>query len=249
MHNEAIIEAYKKSIKRLLLLDYDGVLAPIVALPELAAPSAETLTLLKKLIMNEHTTCVIISGRQYKTLEDWLGDLPLGFTAEHGLWSKGPYGTWKQMPEIATAWKSDVEHAMAAYETRLPGSFIEQKTASVGLHYRKADQAIALPIIERLVKELEPLAKKTDLRVLHGKKVVEVVPMGVDKGGAAKKWVDAGDWDFILAAGDDVTDESMFESLSPDVFTVKVGKGDTAARYRAETQPEFIELLQRLAAV
>lgn len=248
MHNETIIGLYKKSSKRLLLLDYDGVLAPIVDLPELAAPSAETLSLLKQLTSDEHTACVIISGRQYKTLEDWLGDLPLGFTAEHGLWCKDPYGTWQQLSEVATVWKSDIEQIMATYVTQLPGSFMEQKTASVGLHYRKADQVAAAQIIVQLIEELEPLAKKANLRVLHGKKVVEVVPLGVDKGSAAKRWIDTGDWDFILAAGDDVTDESMFESLPSNVVTIKVGKGDTAARYRVETQPEFMTLLRHLVA-
>jgi trehalose 6-phosphate synthase/phosphatase len=249
MHNEAIVEAYKRSFKRLLLLDYDGVLAPIVELPELAAPSAEVLALLKKLVSQKYTTCVIISGRQYETLEDWLGDLSLGFTAEHGLWRKEPYGPWKQMPEITSAWTPDVKQIMTTYEELLPGSFIEQKTASVGLHYRKSDQAVATRLIERLIKDLQPLAKKAKLHILHGKKVVELVPLGVDKGVAAKAWLAKGDWDFVLAAGDDVTDESMFESLPSDVFTIKVGKGTTAARYRVETQTEFITLLQRLAAI
>jgi trehalose 6-phosphate synthase/phosphatase len=50
----------------------------------------------------------------------------------------------------------------------------------------------------------------------------------------------------VLAIGDDFTDEDMFASMPPHAFTIKVGAGRTAARYRARNVGEVLDLLKKL---
>ena len=55
-----------------------------------------------------------------------------------------------------------------------------------------------------------------------------------------------GDYDFILAAGDDTTDEALFSILPPDAFSIKIGEGQTAARISLGSQSDFAEFIDQL---
>jgi trehalose 6-phosphate synthase/phosphatase len=246
MENSTIVNSYKIATKRLLLLDYDGVLAPIMPLPEQAAPNEEIYTLLEKLTADPRNTCVIVSGRPHETLDEWLGHLPLAFAAEHGLWRREPRDDWVFALEVETDWKATVRATMERYVELLPGSFLEEKHAGVGFHYRTATADDARQTVEELIRELEPSVDTFSLKLLDGKKVVEIIPSGVDKGSAANFWLNMHGWDFILAAGDDVTDEALFEVLPSSAYSIKVGDGATIARATVPSQPEFMRLLKAL---
>lgn len=245
MNIPAAVAAYNRASKRLLLLDYDGVLVPIMPTPDQAAPNQQTYAVLKKLTADPRNTCVIISGRPHETLQKWLGDLPLSFAAEHGLWRKEQGGDWIVAVDAPKKWKHAVQGVMSAYQAKLPGAFIEEKYAGLAFHYR----AVKNPElqIEHLIDELQKLLSDFSLRLMHGKKVVEVVPSNVDKGTAAKFWINAKDWEFIAGAGDDTTDEALFQTLPADAYSVKVGSGQTAARFTVRTQSAFMEFLDILS--
>ena len=51
--------------------------------------------------------------------------------------------------------------------------------------------------------------------------------------------------DFILCIGDDTTDEDMFRSLRERGYTIKIGRGNTAAQYTIMTQREVFPFLSR----
>lgn len=243
MKTTAIIEAYRRSSRRLLLLDYDGVLVPIMPTPEEAEPNIQTHKMLEKLTSDTKNTCVIVSGRPRATLEEWLGSYPVAFAAEHGLWRKEQGGKWKEALEVGTSWKRTIAKIMEETRSRLPGSFIEEKHAGLAFHYRKSANPDML--VSQLIEDLAAPVASEGLRVMHGKMVVEVVPAGVDKGTASMYWL-KGDYDFILAAGDDTTDEALFSILPPDAFSIKIGEGQTAARISLGSQSDFAEFIDQL---
>ncbi len=78
-----------------------------------------------------------------------------------------------------------------------------------------------------------------------GNKILEIKPSDVNKGSAAQRYV-AATTDFIACIGDDYTDEDMFEQLPLSAYTIKVGRGITAARYRVKGVDEVHALLKRL---
>src|SRR5690606_2010257 len=79
-----IIEQYRSAHKKLFLLDYDGTLVDFKSNIEAASPDEELYEILNKLIKNQNTRVLIISGRNHETLEQWFGHLDLDMIAEHG---------------------------------------------------------------------------------------------------------------------------------------------------------------------
>lgn len=66
---------YNKSMRRLILLDYDGTLSPIAKTPNAAYPLPETIKAIKKLVSDPLNLVFIISGRDQACLDDWLGEI------------------------------------------------------------------------------------------------------------------------------------------------------------------------------
>jgi trehalose 6-phosphate synthase/phosphatase len=81
------------------------------------------------------------------------------------------------------------------------------------------------------VDDLAGYTRNIDVQVFEGNKVIEVRNAGVNKGTAAMEWLAGYTPDFILGIGDDWTDEDLFRALPPAAFSVRVGAGNTAARY------------------
>lgn len=229
--------------RRLLLLDYDGTLVPFARMPSEAVPSLELISLLRQLC--EKATVYIVSGRDSVFLDQHLGQLPLGLVAEHGAMIRHHKGDWAEMQAITCSdWRMYVNSLFGEFTTLYPGSFVEQKKFSLAWHYRNADDT-ATAGAARLYAEL---AEKTmDYQVLKGNKVIEVRCAGINKGKAAQ-WIAAQkDYDFILAVGDDQTDEDMFRGLAgkqADVYTLKVGSdGLSCARFRLPSRTALWDLL------
>jgi trehalose 6-phosphate synthase/phosphatase len=79
--------------------------------------------------------------------------------------------------------------------------------------------------------------------MMDGNKVVEIRLAGYDKGFAATKFLKETRFDFLLAIGDDKTDEDLFRVLPPDAFTLKVGLVPSLAKYNLKNQPDVSALL------
>lgn len=239
-----IFASYQQSKKRLFLLDYDGTLADLMPTPPEAKPTAELIQILESLTSDPANTVVVISGRDHQTLDQWLGDLPLSFAAEHGMMIKQAGQGWQEPVIIDSSWKIAVKEMMQPYADAVPGSFLEDKAMSLAWHDRAAlDPAQAQAAEQELAAKMQHYAEISGLRVIHGKNVVEVQAAGVSKGTAAKRWLDTPGWDFILAAGDDTTDEDLFAAMPSQAFTIKVGQEESHARLHVASPQEFRQLI------
>lgn len=250
MYNRAmqqkLVKDFANAQNRLILLDYDGTLAPLVPRPEQAKPSSELKRLLKDLSSKAHV--VVISGRDHRVLDDWLGDLPIDFAAEHGLFLRQNGGEWQAMRDTDESWKKPIKPLMQELCNDLPGSILEEAAGTLNWHYRDVtDQTVARSKAQKLLEDLGPIVRKFKLGMLDGSKVVTVKLGGVDKGRVAQHWLKMRDWDFILAAGDDTTDEFLFAAMPSSANTIKIGKGQTSANKRLSSTKEFLDLLMTLA--
>jgi trehalose 6-phosphate synthase/phosphatase len=97
-----------------------------------------------------------------------------------------------------------------------------------------------------LAAHLKGLTVNLNLQVLEGSKVVEVKNSGVNKGRAAMRWLSEGEPEFVLAVGDDWTDEDLFKALSENAWTIKVGLSGTAAKFNLGTPTKVLALLHEL---
>ena len=84
---------------------------------------------------------------------------------------------------------------------------------------------------------LEAMLAETELRAFRGERIIEVKPVWANKGEVVERLLAADSVpDFILAVGDDRTDEDLFERLREDAWTVHVGPGPTRASF---VTPDF----------
>jgi trehalose 6-phosphate synthase/phosphatase len=232
--------------KKCILLDYDGTLAPYQKIPNLAIPSDELLHLLTQLSNDEANEIVIISGRDSDTLQNWLGHLPLSLVAEHGASIKYKGEDWQQQVSVSPEWKEQIRPLLELFVTRCVGSFIEEKKNTLAWHYRNTHPDLGFIRSRELRNSLLQLTTNTPLQVVDGNKVLEVRLVGVDKGATAQKILNHFAPGFILCIGDDTTDEDMFRVLRDKGYTIKIGRGNTAAEYTIMSQGEVTSFLKNV---
>jgi trehalose 6-phosphate synthase/phosphatase len=241
-----VVEAYRKSKKRILFLDYDGTLSWFKKDPEDAKPDEQLYGILKELSEESNNTLVIISGRDKETLSRWFDpSFNIHFVAEHGVWLREPGSDWHMMEKIDNMWKESVQPLLEYYVDQTPRSFIEEKNFSLVWHYRKSDPDLGLQRAWELKDELRTLTSNLNLEIMDGDKVLEIKYSGINKGRAASNKLNVDPFDFILAIGDDWTDEYTFEAMPEEAFTIKVGAKTTKAAYYIESVDLVRELLCR----
>jgi trehalose 6-phosphate synthase/phosphatase len=218
----------------LLLLDYDGTIIPFASTPQLAVPDPELLRLLNALAQRPSTSVHVLSGRTRETLEQWLGDLPVGLHAEHGYWSRmEPAGQWQSLNGHPSEWKQRVLPILEEFSATTPGSLLEEKTAGLAWHYRMADPDLGPRHVSKLISRLEKELAGLPVEVLSGDKVIEIRAQGINKGVVASRVIaNQREPSSVLAMGDDETDEDVFAALPAESFTLHVGPRPSRAKYR-----------------
>jgi trehalose 6-phosphate synthase/phosphatase len=246
-HQTQLLNNFKVTKKRLFLLDYDGSLVPFSEDYEGAKPKQSLIDLLSNLSSNPHNEVVVISGREAEELEHWFGKLPISLVAEHGAATKKSGQKWKTIEKADNTWKQLLLPSLVKFADTTPGASVEVKPHSLVWHYRAASIYHAQKNIVVIKQALRPTLKREGLELLQGNKVLEIKNPKVDKGEAAQIWLKK-PYDFILAIGDDVTDESLFAVLPDDTYGIKIGRGSTHAPYRLASYKEVLSLLRRLAS-
>ena len=163
----------------------------------------------------------LVSGRAVETLEAWLGALPMGLWAEHGLWHRpNQEASWELTVEAPRDWMERVRPIIRRATQATPGSLVEEKTASFAWHYRTADPDLGERHSRELRAEVATALADEPVEVLEGSKVVEIRLRGVSKALVIPRLAPG---TFVVAVGDDRTDEDMFAALPADGVAIHVG--------------------------
>ena len=241
-----IHDLYSQTRRRLILLDYDGTLAAFCDRPQDAAPTSHLLTLLERLCADPDNHVVINSGRDQQTLESWLGHLPLDLAAEHGAAYK-EHGIW-QHNITGMNWSEGLLSILNMFVARTPHSHIEQKATALVWHYREVDPWLGELRAQQLVRALISICLQQNLQILQGNKVVEIKSPAYTKGSEVRRLLQKGPYDFILAMGDDTTDDDMFCQLPSKAITVKVGRTSELARYNIPLQTNVLPFIDEISS-
>jgi trehalose 6-phosphate phosphatase len=191
-------------------LDVDGTLLEIEAYPDLVTADTRLLGLLERLRSNYGGALALVSGRSLEQLDRIFGHVTLAAAASHGLEQRLPDGT---VLNRAGEVPSGALRRITEFAERHAGLVVEQKPFSVGLHYRarpELEEAV-LEAMEKIHAELD-----NDVRLMHGKMVVEIMPAGAHKGSAIRAFMRASPFEGRLPVfvGDDVTDEYGFAAVN-----------------------------------
>lgn len=258
---DLVQKAYRKTARRLILLDYDGTL--IASSDPQVPPSERVLGVLTALAADPANAVYVVSGRARRDLEAWFDAVPgLGLAAEHGFYWRAPSGGgWEtQDPGARFDWKDLVMSILRNYVERTDGSVIEAKDSALVWHYARINPGFAGIQAKELLNHLASVLANQPLEVVSGDAIVEVKPPGVSKGRFLQRLVDdqrsKGDtFDFVFCVGDDKSDEDMFvaaEGLllsmpgAADVFACTVGQKPSRAPFYLDDPHDVVGLLEDL---
>ncbi|MFY9190137.1 MAG: trehalose-phosphatase [Lawsonella sp.] len=250
-----LLIAIDKAIEERHLLvasDFDGTLAPLVKDPSKSIPIPGGVEALYKLAEVPHTQAALVSGREISELRTIsAAPNPVTLVGCHGAEITG---TDTKLTRREKQLLEEITEQVEATSAKIPGSKMEYKPVAVTLHIRTARRKDAA---EKEADALvERLQKIDGVYITHGKMVYEFAISNADKGDAIyeleKKWANGAE--SIIYFGDDVTDENAFRYIenSPSRkgardITVKVGEGDTAARYRVANELQVAAALDYIA--
>ncbi|MBA2278876.1 bifunctional alpha,alpha-trehalose-phosphate synthase (UDP-forming)/trehalose-phosphatase [Candidatus Saccharibacteria bacterium] len=241
---DELIRNYQTAQKRQLFLDYDGVLMPFFNMPDEARPSKALLKLLGNLAADKKNEVIVISGRKQADLDNWLGSLDISLVSEHGAAMRKHQGTWQQFGMEADNWKKLLRPLLIDYALKTPGAFIEDKNHSLVWHYRMSPPYYAQKNLVLLKKVLRGKLRTSQLEFHGGHKIIEIKSKYAKKSLAARDLLDK-HADFIIAIGDDYTDEDMFSVLPANSYTIKVGPGRSRAKFRLDSPASVLKLLSK----
>jgi trehalose 6-phosphate synthase/phosphatase len=154
--------------------------------------------------------------------------------------------------DVPSDWKTVVRPILDHVIGETPGTFIEEKTGGLAWHYRQAGDnqtgksGLGDAQARELALLLTDLLANAPVEVISGNKVIEIRPQGVDKGSIVPDSLDSSKPGLVVAIGDDRTDEDLFGALPKGSVTVRVGEGDTSARYRVRNFADVRALLSAL---
>jgi trehalose 6-phosphate synthase/phosphatase len=238
-----------KSRKRLFLLDYDGTLRNYENNPGNALPTPEITELLHQLTLNDLNDVYLVSGRRMSELEKWFGHIKeLKLVSEHaGLLKIADNQFCQLVEDQALDWMQEVRHIMQGVCERCPSSNLEEKDFSLVWHYRNVSSELGEYRSKELINALQELTLTYNLKVHKGKKTVEIRPADINKAVIINKLFNEYSYDFVLAIGDDNTDEDMFRILSGlNHYTVKVGVEPSFAKYHLLNPSQVLSFLRGL---
>jgi len=236
---------YRTAKKRLFILDYDGTLAGFKGRPEDAIPTKELMGILEKLSDNKKNKVVISSGRNQTTLEKWFGKLPITLAAEHGASYKED-GVWHKNLPLNQPWDNEIIDIIQSFVDKTPRSKLEVKETALVWHYRNVDGWLASIREQQLLVALIAPCTRQNLQIMRGNKVIEVKSPYHNKGSEVRRILKNHSFDFILAMGDDTTDEDTFRELPNEAYTIKIGAISEIARYNLRSQTGTLPFLKRL---
>lgn len=229
---ETFFRAFTPKTVPLLLLDYDGTLAPFRKDRFQAHPWSGVRDILAQ-IQQGSTRIVFITGRPAGEIAPLLGLEHLEVWGLHGAEHLFPDGRRElaQLPE--TTLKNLAQLRAQLHQDSFGGLFEDKPNAAV-MHWRGASPPKAAQIREKTLAIFAPLAGNHGLTLLEFESGVEL-RAGPDKGSAVAAILSQSDPDSPAAfLGDDITDESAFRAVNTHAqhgisILVRHEKRDTAA--------------------
>jgi len=231
---------------RLLMLDYDGTLAPFREARSEAVPVEGALDLLRAIASSKRTTVAIISGRPLDELEPLVSPLPVWLVGGHGWEERSPEGRRRRHP-IPGDLEAALDRAEAAARLRGLGDHLERKRASIMMHTRGLPDDRAPEMERECLEAWRSSQLPPGLKILTADGGCELGVAARNKGSAVREMMGrAPKGTFPVYLGDDRTDEDAFNELTEHGLGIRVGPVERPSLARARIAsidgvPAFLE--------
>ena len=211
-----------------IFLDIDGTLIPHADHPNNIMIPKNLRFILYNLRNKLNGALALISGRMVKDIQNIIRPLKLSVSGIHGLEYTNNLGEY--LINYTEPIPLDIYEKLYKFSKNHPGSMIEEKNVSVALHYRNVPE-----IEKKAISIVNHLVRGSNLKLLKGKKVLELVPKNSNKGKAINFFMNKHPFlhKIPIYIGDDVTDEYGFELVNNlGGYSIKVGyESNTLANF------------------
>jgi len=223
------LKTFSKPGNRLIALDFDGTLAPLVDDPMESRMLPEARSALLELGALRGISVALVSGRAIDSLrvvaepsDDWY------LVGSHGGEFVGPgehhnYEVQSHVPQ-------ELDQAFSAVVADHPGTRLERKAFGLAVHTRGVDSAVAARAEQAVRQQCEVFAER--LRVRNGHGILECSVLEATKADGIIALREATGAEATLFAGDDETDEDAMAILGPGDVGIWIGEGPSSAKYR-----------------
>ncbi len=224
--------------------DFDGTLADIAEHPEDVKVTDASRETLARLQQASGGAVAIISGRDIASIDRFLDPEKLPVAGVHGLTRRDAQGQLHH-PDFDMSELREIEARLQLLVDRETGLLLERKHGAIALHYRQRPE-----LEEVCIRAMEEAVTNSGSgTVRRGKMVIEAVGHPSDKGSAIDSFLQ--EKPFLgrvpVFAGDDLTDEDGFALVNErGGVSIKIGPGDTRARYRIQSRDELLAWLNSL---
>lgn len=209
--------------ERLLILDYDGTVAPFVKDREHAYPYPEIPRLIDELLLHCSTRVVVVSGRSADEIPFLLGtSQPVEVWGCHGLERCKPDGSYWRAPL-----PTEIEEAFACVGRDLAragmSTLSEVKAGGVAVHWRGLTPLYAHDVKGTAYRLFSKYINIPGLLVQAFDEGVELRTKDCNKAEAVRRLLAECSADAAIAyLGDDATDEDAFRALAGKGITILV---------------------------
>jgi trehalose-phosphatase len=242
-----VAEQILQAPHRLVALDYDGTLTPIVEDATQAILPMRTKKIIEALSSQTDTAVAIVSGRAYADVRDLVGIPNLIYASNHGMEINGPGMSFHHPGAKDSSQALQVLASILAKQLdHVQGAFVENKGLTLSVHYRRVAPGDGEEVWQAVLHAVELVNDR--FHVTLGNKVYEIRPLLCWNKGAALTWIkdQLGRRDtLVIYLGDDVTDEDAFAAVGDSGVTIKVGASETTlARFRLPDSSAVYEFLK-----
>lgn len=215
------LKGVSRAHERMLILDYDGTLAPFCIDLDRATPYPEIHPVLRRLKEDTDTRLVIVTGRSASSAARLL-DMPgLAIWGCHGLERLKTDGTL-EVPELPAESLQAIADATHSLCNDGLGEFAERKFGSIAIHWRGKD-ALARHLTHRVLRTWSTIQRRQCVRLVPFDGGIEITIAARDKGDAVKTILSESGRDCAVAyLGDETTDEAAFGALKGSGLNVLV---------------------------
>lgn len=231
--------------RRVLFLDFDGTLAPIVTNPKKAKMNASVKRVIQKL--QTSFDIFVVSGRTLKEIRKFVNIQGISYAGEHGLHfmiggKEGVVLDSKSSQKMHRAMRSNMRRLQKSF----PGLYIENKKFSLAIQYRSVPAHLQDSCIQAVV-ELFNSVPKGKFFIRHDLYTIELLPKTkFNKGSFVTTVLKKIPHCTALYLGDSETDEDAFKVLRHHI-SIRVGKSSVSkAKYFVSSQQDVNAVLSAL---
>lgn len=235
------------------MLDFDGVLAPIVPSPAAAAMLRRTRAILAACATR--MPVAVITGRPLADIMRRAGVHGMMYAGNHGMeWNINGRVERRRIPVASLAGFRAARRALRAIASDFPGTMVEDNRHCLAVHYRGLAHRDEMRFVRVAEAAAAPFVRAGAIRVIDNLYTFEIMPAAEwTKGNCALLiWRAArnGSAPVPIYIGDGLTDEDAFAAVRKSGITIRVGKTrESMAQYYFKTRDKVDDFLAVLAGM